>query len=265
MARIYKRLTVTLPLQGSPNFRDIGGYEAADGRRVRRNILFRSGHLAHLTDSDVMTLEQLGIRTVVDFRPDFDVDLFGEDRLPADVEQLSIPIGDHENHQDFYDKIKAGDFTHLADLAAASREMIGNNATDFGALLRLIAEREKLPLVFHCIGGKDRTGVATALILSLVGVPWEKVREDYLRSNEATKGMLEEQVSRLSAGKVPVGHSTEENIAALRRFFVLEPGYIDAALEEIERIAGSFDRYVTEWLGLSAEQVAAIRDNLLVS
>lgn len=254
----------TISLEGSPNFRDLGGYRTADGKQVRTNVLFRSGHLAQLTDEDLAKLEQVGIRTVVDFRPDHEVDMFGRDRLNGSVELVSIPIGDHGHHQDFYDKIQAGDFTHLHDLENASRQMIGNNAKDFAGLLRLIAEGENLPLVFHCIGGKDRTGVAAALILTLVGVPWETVRDDYLRSNDATRGMLEEQIARLSGGKVPVGNSSEENIAALRRFFIVEPAYIDAAHEEIERVAGSFDRYVTEWLDLSAGDVAAIRRNLLV-
>ena len=77
-------------------------------------------------------------------------------------------------------------------------------------------------------------------------------------------GVLEEQISRLSGGQGPVAGSTEESIAALRKFFVLESSYIDAARDEIERVAGSFKRYVSDWLGLTSIEVSAVRNNLLI-
>jgi len=256
-------LMESITLEGSANFRDLGGYQTADGRTVRTGVVFRSGHLANLTDADVVRLDALGLKTVVDFRADHELEVFGHDRLNGSVDRVSIPIGNHKDHQDFYESIQAGDFTALHDLAQASRTMVRDNADDFAALLRLIAESDNLPLVFHCIGGKDRTGVAAALILSLLGVPWETVRTDYLRSNEALRGTLEEQISRLSDGKVPVGQTNDENLAALRKFFILEGSYIDAARDEIANIAGSFENYVAEWLQLSQDHIAAIRTNLL--
>lgn len=257
-------LMETITLKGSANFRDLGGYQTTDGRTVRTGVVFRSGHLANLTDADVVCLDALGLKTVVDFRADHELEVFGHDRLNGSVNRVSIPIGNHKDHQDFYESIRAGDFTALHDLAEASRTMVRDNADDFAALMRLLTESDNLPLVFHCIGGKDRTGVAAALILSLLGVRWETVRTDYLRSNEALRGTLEEQISRLSDGKVPVGQTNDENLAALRKFFILEGPYIDAARDEIANIAGSFENYVAEWLNLSQDHITAIRDNLLV-
>jgi protein-tyrosine phosphatase len=254
----------TVTLEGSPNFRDLGGNRTTDGQVVRRGLLFRSGHLAQLTDSDLVTLGRLRITTVVDFRPDHEIEMFGADRIDGAIPRVSIPIGDHPDTPAFYESIKAGDFTTLHDLADASRTMIRENAAQFAELLHLLIESNNLPLIFHCIGGKDRTGVATALILSLLGVPWETVRSDYLQSNTATHGVLEKQISRLSNGTIPVGASTEENIAALRRFFVLDGAYIDAALTEIELLAGSVGNYASQWLDLSPKDIASLRRNLLI-
>ncbi len=235
--------TPQFTLEGSPNFRDLGGYVTSDGRIVRSGILFRSGHLAQLTDGDVARLDELGISTIVDFRPQHEIEIFGPDRIDGDIRKYSFPISDHDAGPDFYESIQAGDFSGLHDLAKASRKMIRDNAAEFGALLRLVGEGDNLPLIFHCIGGKDRTGVAAALILTLVGVPWDTVREDYLRSNKTLEGVLEEQISRLSGGKVPVGRSNDANIEALRRFFILDGANIDAARDEVMRISGSFENY----------------------
>jgi protein-tyrosine phosphatase len=143
--------------------------------------------------------------------------------------------------------------------------MIRDNAAEFGALIRLVAESDNLPLIFHCIGGKDRTGVAAALILTLVGVPWDAVREDYLRSNETLEGVLEEQISRLSGGKVPVGQSSDANVEALRRFFILDGANIDAARDEVLRLSGSFENYAVEKMGLSRSHLDSLRASLLTN
>jgi protein-tyrosine phosphatase len=251
-------------LVGAPNFRDLGGYRTTDGRAVRTGTLFRSGHLAHLTDGDLDLLGRIGIATVVDFRPDREVEMFGPDRLRDGTTYVSIPIGDGAHTPAAYEAVQAGDFTGLHDLAEASRTMIRENATEFRDLIHLIAEKDNLPLVFHCIGGKDRTGVASALILSILGIPWPTVRADYLLSNKMMQGVVEEQISRLSAGKLSAVEPTAQNLAALRRFFVLKGSYIDAAREESERLAGSFPNYVAQCIELSPGDIASLRANLLL-
>lgn len=254
----------TITLEGSPNFRDLGGYRTTDGRAVRRGVLFRSGHLAQLTDPDVALLDRIGVRTVVDFRPHPEIEIFGADRIDGAIRRVSIPIGDHPDAPALYKAISAGDFTALHDLSEASRTMVRDHSGQFAELIHLVAQGGNLPLIFHCIGGKDRTGVASALILSLLGVPWETVRTDYLRSNEATRGVLEAQISRLSNGTIQVGDSSDENIEALRKFFILEGSYIDAVRDEIEDVAGSLDNYAEQWLRLSPDDITALRTTLLV-
>lgn len=254
----------SIHLDGAPNFRDLGGYQTADGRMVRPGVLFRSGHLARLSDSDRSCLEALEIRTVVDFRREREVGIFGADALGHQVTEVPLPIPGHDDDDRVYESIRSGDFTALHDLSEASRMMVREAASQFGALLRLIAEGSNLPLVYHCIGGKDRTGVASALILTILGVPWQTVRTDYLRSNERLAGFLEEQIARLSARNTTAGDSNSESIAALRRFFVLDASYIDAARDEIQQLAGSFDAYVSDWLELSPAEIASLRGSLLV-
>lgn len=247
-----------ITLEGAPNFRDLGGYRTSGGYTVRTGRVFRSGHLAQLTDRDLHTFASLGIRTVVDFRPRAEQDMFGVDRLPPDVDYTEIPIGDPAAASAWSRAVAQGDFTSLPDLREANRLLLRNHSTEFRRLFALVLDTDRHPLVFHCIGGKDRTGLGAALVLTALGVPWATVIQDYLRSNDRIGGAASEQFSRL-VGRPQKG----ANLDALRRFFVLEASYLDAARDEAVRIAGSLDNYIATELGLGAEECSQLRNRLL--
>jgi protein-tyrosine phosphatase len=161
--------------------------------------------------------------------------------------------------------LQDGDYTALHDLADANRKMVRGYGTEFGAVLRLIADPASHPVVFHCIGGKDRTGIAAALLLFTLGVPWDDVRRDYLRSNDRLQGVVEDQIAGLTGSpNTPARpRPNEENLAALRRFFIVESSYIDAGRDEAERLAGSLEQYIRDHLGVSNEMQASLRSTLL--
>lgn len=254
-----------ITLAGAPNFRDLGGYRTADGRVVRRGRVFRSGDLAKLTDEDLGRLEDLGIRTVVDLRLEFEVGVFGRDRLPRGASYRSLPIIAGGMDPAAHEALKAGDLAALPDLVEANRGFIRDNTSELGELLTMLSEPANLPLVFHCIGGKDRSGVVSAVVLSALGVPWETVREDYLRTNDRFRDRVEEQLALL-ARTTRYGNRVglrEEMLSAARRFFVLEPGYIDAARDEMIAMSGSIDGYVRDALGVPEEVVSRLCDDLL--
>jgi protein-tyrosine phosphatase len=255
---------VGIRLEAAPNFRDVGGYRTETGGAVRRGLVFRSGHLADLTEVDMQELADLRICTVVDLRHPFEIQMFGHDRLPPDIKHVNIPIASAQMDESIRDAMKKGAFRRLPDLAEASREMVRHRTDELASLLRLVAEPTNLPLVFHCIGGKDRTGVASSILLGVLGVPWSTIREDYLRSNELLGPTLTARLSHLTRViGAEDGAPTEEDLDAARRFFVLEPHYIDAALEEMHEMAGSLEGYVREILGLDSETIDDLRSLLL--
>ncbi|MDJ0925894.1 MAG: tyrosine-protein phosphatase [Acidimicrobiia bacterium] len=251
-------------LEGAPNFRDLGGCEARDGYVVRRGLVFRSGHFANLTDDDLVAFANLGIKTVIDFRPLYEQDMSGHNRLPEGIEYVPIPIGDPAMAPEVKRALIDGDFSSLPDLRDANRRLIREFATQLGEALRLIAAPERLPLAFHCIGGKDRTGMAAALLLTLLGVPWETVKADYMRTNGRMGGAggVDAFIAKLAAEREwdPI---SEEDLAGLRKFFVLEEEYIEAAWDEIERVAGSFCGYVHRYLGITDSMIETMRATLL--
>jgi protein-tyrosine phosphatase len=253
-------------IEGVRNFRDVGGYRTEDGHVVRTGLVFRSAHLANMTDRDIRTFERLGIRTVVDFRPDTEKELTGHDRMPHGIRYVSVPIGDPTLAPDVHRAMQQGDFTALHDLENGNRMLIRDFSAELGRTLRLISESEHLPLVFHCIGGKDRTGMTALLLLAILGVTTDQIQADYLKSNDAvapTAAAQEAFFNALVQRSGQNGELTDEQRDALRRFFILEGSYFDAAWDEIHQVAGSLESYVEHNLGLDADHIASLRCLLL--
>ena len=176
-----------LPLEKTYNFRDIGGYRTTDNRRMRWGVVFRSSHLAELSDNDHDLLEHIGIKLVCDFRTIEETEN-QPDRLPSDtsMEYLHMPIAHGKfDPAEAIGRIKKGDISWLTD------DFMTNNylkqIDDFAHLWKQFFERlmdpRNRPLVFHCTAGKDRTGVCAALILLAAGVSESTVIADHALSN----------------------------------------------------------------------------------
>ena len=163
-------------LEAVHNFRDLGGYATADGRTTRWRTLFRADGLYRLTAADVVLLEPLGLRTVIDLRSAPELDERG--RFPVDVHPVvfhHLPIVDatwadverpkYERDEDF--------------LIWAYQEMLTIGAPRFAKAFEALAEPDALPAVFHCAAGKDRTGLLAALLLGSLGVAHDDIVADY--------------------------------------------------------------------------------------
>ena len=168
-----------LPLEGTPNFRDLGGYETSDGKFVRWGLLYRSGVLSHLTERDFAYLSPLGVRVVCDFRTAQENAANPEIWIPgSNVEHVSLPIGSSSTKNtttSLEDFLKTNPSTE--DLKARMTKIYGDfaftNAPEYAKVFAELKQRARLPLLYHCAGGKDRTGVFSALVLLTLGVPEE--------------------------------------------------------------------------------------------
>ncbi len=175
-----------VPLEGTLNFRDLGGYPASSGV-TRWGLVYRSDKLSALSDADLEHLAGLGLRTVCDFRYDRELD---EDpsRLPvgATVVRLAVGSAPGDNPRNLEDMIRAGEITQVTaqSMAVGYLAMLENQAALFGDLIRIVAEAEQHPVVIHCTAGKDRTGLGAALILGAVGVADDVIIEDYALTDQ---------------------------------------------------------------------------------
>lgn len=262
-------------LQGQPNFRDIGGYETRDGRKVRTGSIYRSGELPRLTDEDMEKLRALGVKTVVNFLTPEEVEYRGKNRLSEGVREIILPItGEIADVPDapaqLVEARKTGDFRKFppAFNTQVHKDLVTGLADEqYSRLFEILADKSNYPLVYHCSHGVHRTGTATALLLHALNVPWETVREDYLLSNETRRAEVEpriEQLEGLAASRLMSDTDQKENSEAIRAFYVLQPDYIDASRDGAEVKYGSLDKYLEQGLGLNDLKIDNLRDLLTV-
>ncbi len=255
-------------LDGAVNVRDIGGYRSVHGLEVTRGRLFRGDSLSQLTSADTERLDRLGLRTVIDFRTPGEVLLGGDDRLPYAVESVHLPVGGGDLGG-IYELIASGDherqWRELGGGRAASfmAEMNRGFVTDarqreaFAAALRLLCSSGRLPLLYHCTGGKDRTGWMTAIVLTALGVPREWVLRDYLLSNDFHRTGY----AKLRLDLIKLGIVADPEL--LRPILEQSATYLGAAFEEADRSYGSFGRFLTYGLEVSEGMLTGLRRALL--
>lgn len=182
-----------LGMQGTPNFRDFGGYPCADGRRVRWGYLYRSGHLAGLTDRDLTLLESLELDLVCDFRRE-DEQLASPNRLPRlrPPRVVSLPITPGSNAAVFAGELELGGRQGMFDfMVDINRDFVEAQAPIYARMFREILAQPDSRFLIHCAAGKDRTGFAAALILLALGVPVERVMHDYMLTRRYYHPQLE--------------------------------------------------------------------------
>ena len=159
-----------LPLEGTRNVRDIGGYPAADRRRMRWRTLLRSDELTRIPPHAVDKLLRLGLRSVIDLRWPEELDIAPNVFQGSDlVHYRSIPL-------------LADDPTPHSGLAGMYRHVLDARGWQLAEVVRALLEEDGLPAIIGCAAGKDRTGVTIALLLDLCGVPREVIVEDYALS-----------------------------------------------------------------------------------
>ena len=257
-------------LDGQPNFRDVGGYETADGRMVKWGEVYRSGELPRLSDEDVAKLDERDIRTVVSFLTEKEIAARGPDRVPGGTVEVALPM-EAGNLGDLTAVVnearKTGDFSEVpADINPdIHRRLMVEAQEHYAALLREIADPSSRPLVFHCSHGVHRTGTATAILLAALGGPWETVNEDYLLSNTYRWDEIEHRLTALrdlyaENNGIPPEEVDTTNMDVL---YILQGAYIDAALERAVEDYGSMEAYIRDGLGISDVEVDLLRSELL--
>ncbi|AYF96963.1 tyrosine-protein phosphatase [Protaetiibacter intestinalis] len=251
-----------------PNLRDAGGWVAAGGRRVRTGLLFRSTALDRLDDADAATLAGYGIRCVVDFRTETervnqpDRALAGVRAMVEDVLADSQVAAPAQMQAFFRDPAQAIAFlaSGRADdaMRSAYREFITlpSARAGLGAFYRLLLDGVDVPVLYHCTTGKDRTGWATAALLTLLGVSEDDVYREYLLTNEQLLPALEPLFQRFAAHGAP----RELLIPVLG----VDRSYLDEAFRVMRAEFGGIEAYFAEGLGIRETEQAALADRLLI-
>jgi protein-tyrosine phosphatase len=223
------------------NFRDFGGYPAAEGRQVRWGRLYRSDSLGKLAGADLAQFAALGVRTVIDLRHPWEVEAGGRVPAAAGLEYRNLSIEhrpyDQSNLSDVIDPVR-----FLADRYA---EVASDGVAEIGQALRVIAEAGRAPLVIHCASGKDRTGMLAAIVLSLLGVDDEDIAADYGLTGLATERLIADWHAFYPGRELLWPH-----------YGTAPPELMRVFLAELAGAFGSVRCYVTDYLGVSDRVIA---------
>lgn len=234
-----------LPMEGAYNFRDLGGIKAADGKSVKWGKFFRSDDLMNLTDADLEYLAELSILSIIDFRTEEEVKV-SPDRLHALLNTYWLPISTGSLSKEAIirasgalslDKLMKDSYLDLV----SSKECINCYRKFFS----VITDTKKIPVIYHCSAGKDRTGMATALLLSTLGVEEDLIVENYLESNVNLKDKY---------------NSVIEKYPQLEPMFSVKAEYLTNAFEYLKAEYGSIEKYLKQVLGVN---IAKLRKSYL--
>ena len=261
-----------IELRGSANVRDLGGLVTEDGRVIKSRRLLRAGSLQYLTSADIGTLMGFyRMRTIIDFRS-------RQERESAPDPQWGI-IEHHDlsvlEDQSFGFPASTGKLTLIQML---NRLMNLMNNPDFSPrqfmldaytmyisqpqaqqawrkFMQLVLEHKEGAILFHCNGGKDRTGLAAVILLTALGVPWQTLLEDYLISNDYLKPVMNQVVDNL-----PPPYRIPAARRAASLLYQVEAEYLQSAKDEMIRLGGSPLGYVQQVLGFTDVNLKQLRE-----
>jgi protein-tyrosine phosphatase len=265
-----------LQLSGVWNLRDVGGLTTSNGAMVRAGRFLRSGQLSGIDDAGQRMLIEIGIGDIADLRSPHEIDRYGPDRVPESVVVHHLPFPDIDGasgespHEHAYQRMIREDLSP-EELPAAEMAFMTTEYQRFAQLtggqravrqlISLLGEGK--PVLAHCFAGKDRTGFAVAVVLEALGVQWDAVLGDYLRSNDAVPQLRETMVEMLEQRD---DISPEAADAARTRLsdnvLGVRPEYLSAARDTIEATYGSLGGYLRA-AGVEPTHIDALRAALL--
>lgn len=244
-------------VEGGRNFRDAGGYRTADGHVVKRGALYRSGSLGSVTPQGAAAVNALKVAAMIDLRS---TDERSHDTVDLKTafpgywsRDYGMSMGDMKSLFSDPSKLTADSMRTM--MATAYRSMPKEQAVSYRELFARLADG-KGAVVVNCTAGKDRTGIATALVLTALGVPYETIREDFLLSNGAP-GMDTLQSSLSSSH-----FSLPAEVAA--PLIGVEGVYLDNAFDQMRKDYGSVEGFLDKEVGVGPQQIAALRRQMLV-
>jgi len=233
------------------NFRAVGNIKNVDGRSLKEGKLYRSGHLHTLKKKSFDELDKLGIKEVIDLRNSKEI-AQKPDNLPGDIMYKNYSAFEDEGDQ--LDQAKKLVLKGKVDGSDADKRMLDfykdyvtENPEIIRKIITEILESDQ-PVLYHCTAGKDRTGITTALILTILKFDKETIYSDYLLSNNYRKKLIEK---RLNLANNLHFLYPKMDVKVLEKLSWVETDYLDAAFNEINKEYGSIDNYIQKVLGIS--------------
>jgi protein-tyrosine phosphatase len=256
--------TRILSFSGIHNFRDYGDYATRGGTRIKRAALFRSSQHRDATADDLAKLESLSIATIIDLRGDYERSAYPCPR-PQNFDATVLfaegdTAGNGPHNREAVRDLKTANQAHAAMVTLYENMPFRSPLIAVYRLYFAALATQAGPSLLHCLAGKDRTGIAVALLHDMLGVHPDDIMADYLLTNEA--GNVE---ARIAAGAEAVrgsfGPQMEDD--AVRTLMSVHPDFLETAFATIREKHGSLGDYCTNVLGVTPQTKETIKAALL--
>lgn len=247
-----------LPFEQCENFRELGGYIGMDGKRVRHGLFYRAPALSSLeTPHDLALFSSLGVRAVIDFRSEPERLAQPDPTFPGIAHYNASAMVDATGQDIRFDleQILSGGQRAIDEMLETVRQSYADmpfRNSAYRLLFRLVAEGAT-PLLFHCTAGKDRTGVAAALLLRALGVSREDILRDYEITNCYRAKARERFARTFDVEKIPLAEETAYTI------FGVQVANLACSLDAIDARYPDFDTYLETECGFGAKALEQMR------
>lgn len=258
-----------ISVDGLTNIRDLGGYKSSNGKEIRFGKIYRSENLYNVTDEGMKSLEALELDKVIDFRGDDEIEVH-PDRMPSSATYIQLPVTNPaelvelipvEHQQEIRSSFVTGDFERFKEILNEYDINIEEGKLEkyvefaelwndeFSGFMHEILESNGKPILFHCEGGKDRTGFAATVFLLTLDVSLEDIKNDFLLTNEYNRENIEPILEKLPVEIHPT--------------VVCDWAHIEAALNYIDENYENFDNYRKKALKISDIEKDALKEIFL--
>lgn len=256
-----KERAIALP--GAVNLRDFGGYTTTEGRRVQSRRLYRSGHMASLTDAGKQSFQELQVDTICDLRRPEERNHEPTPFPPHAPRRVEIPIdpGSAIEMRAELDRSDVPLEKRIAFMVEINRDLARHHKADYARMFEALLDVEQGGFLIHCAAGKDRTGFGCALILHALGVSEQVVLEDYLLTNQ----VMDFEGYILPRMRARFGEDAEFDHEAVMALAGVRPEYLRAAYETIAEEFDDVEYYLERAVGLDQRARATLQQRFLVS
>ena len=242
-----------ISIESVSNFRDV-----SIGSKMKKNLLFRCAKLSTLNDQDICVLENLNPHAIIDFRDPKEIKK-APDNLSAKLlkKYINLPISASTLSRMAAQKEIDGDSVESYEkvMEDSYRMYINNHKVVWTKFFEILLKSKKLPIIFHCSAGKDRTGIASFMIQSIFKNPMDLIFENYLISNDllTIKAATAEQSTNSSNQDSLV---TKNMLSTLGK---VQQSYLNAAIDEIDKKYSSLENYFISQLGLKVNDIQKLK------
>ena len=255
-------------LIASANLRDLGGLATIDGQRIRTGRLFRSGHLSELDGAEAAILGGLGLRTIIDLRRPSEVADFPTPDLDG-VDRLWMSVSPEDSEFAVAANLLFGEQPEQVDIAKMLegyfRNTVTNRLDGYRPVFEAATDPDRQPLLFHCMGGKDRTGFVAGVLLRLLRVGQEEVMADYLLTNEILGDRMARRADQArqriaQQSGVEPDQVDEHHLEGVRAMLYTRPSFLQASFDAVTDKFGTWETFRRDGLGIDDARFSAFLD-----